>query len=152
MHACAQAVSLLRQKKLDDAARSVNNLVALDTAAPPSSPASWDDASEVQDLYSIYCGRVPLPPRPATPHPPSPPTMRIHLQIHTRCRTACKGARFGAACLRSECPLLLRDCLKRSQSGSDAEAAQGGVCGRTLPTATGAGRGGARAVDGRGRA
>lgn len=52
-----QAISLLRQKKLDDASKSVNNLLALERAVPTSATVTWNDKSELQDLYSIYSAR-----------------------------------------------------------------------------------------------
>ena len=62
MDACtqisAQAISLLRQKKLDDAVKSLNNLLACDKALPADRPVSWDERAELQDLFSTYCSRV----------------------------------------------------------------------------------------------
>lgn len=53
-----QAISLLRQKKLDETVKSVNNLLACDKALPADRPVSWDERSELQDLFSTYVSRV----------------------------------------------------------------------------------------------
>lgn len=55
---CLQAISLLRQKKLDDTVKSLNNLLACDRALPADRAVSWDERSELQDLYSTYVSRV----------------------------------------------------------------------------------------------
>jgi hypothetical protein len=52
-----QAVSQLRQRKLDDAVKSLNNLLAANKALPSDAPARWQDREELQDLYSVYVGR-----------------------------------------------------------------------------------------------
>lgn len=53
-----QAISLLRQKKLDDCVKSLNNLLACDKALPADRAVSWDERSELQDLYSCFVSRV----------------------------------------------------------------------------------------------
>ncbi|CAL8468289.1 g7829 [Coccomyxa elongata] len=52
-----QAVSLLRQRKLDDVVKSLNNLLACNKAMPSDKPAEWREKEELQDLYSVYVGR-----------------------------------------------------------------------------------------------
>lgn len=56
-----QAISFLRQKKLDEVAKSLNNLVACEKVLPSDAPASWDQRAELQDLYSTYITRVRAP-------------------------------------------------------------------------------------------
>lgn len=67
--ALLQAISLLRQKKLDDASKSVNNLLALERAMPADGTVSWSDKAELSDLYSVYTARV----RQETSLPSVPP-------------------------------------------------------------------------------
>lgn len=55
---CLQAISLLRQKKLDDTVKSLNNLLACDKALPADRAVSWDERAELQDLFSTYVSRV----------------------------------------------------------------------------------------------
>ncbi|KAK9915263.1 hypothetical protein WJX75_006851 [Coccomyxa subellipsoidea] len=52
-----QAVSLLRQRKLDDVVKSLNNLLACNKAMPSDKPAEWREKEELQDLFSVYVGR-----------------------------------------------------------------------------------------------
>jgi hypothetical protein len=52
-----QAVSFLRQKKVADAVKSLNNLAACAAAMPESSPEKWDEQEEVQDLYALYASK-----------------------------------------------------------------------------------------------
>ncbi len=58
--AAAQAISQLRQKKLDDAVKSVNNLLACDRALPAERPVQEDERADLQDLFSAYLSRVRL--------------------------------------------------------------------------------------------
>eukprot|EP00887_Chlorella_sp_A99_P004420 scaffold30.g4420.t1 len=48
-----QAVSYLRQRKLGEAAKSLNNVVSCE-AAVPGGGTKWEQAEEVADLYSGY--------------------------------------------------------------------------------------------------
>jgi hypothetical protein len=52
-----QSISLLRQKKLDETVKSLNNLLACDRALPADRAVSWDERSELQDLFSTYVSR-----------------------------------------------------------------------------------------------
>lgn len=61
-----QAISFLRQKKLDEVAASLNNLVACEKVLPSEAPVTWEQRAELQDLYSTYLTRV-------RTHPPPPP-------------------------------------------------------------------------------
>lgn len=60
MSTSLQAISLLRQKKLDETAKSLNNLLACDRALPADRAVSWDERTELQDLFSTYVSRVRL--------------------------------------------------------------------------------------------
>eukprot|EP00884_Botryococcus_braunii_P007802 jgi/Botrbrau1/17022/Bobra.49_2s0078.1 len=60
-----QAISYLRQKKMDDATQSLNNLVACTRALPSDKPMEWSEADEIQDLYCIYIGREHSPEKQA---------------------------------------------------------------------------------------
>ena len=50
-----QAVSMLRQKKVSDAVKNLNNLISCAAALPGTAPEVWSEKDEVADLYSIYC-------------------------------------------------------------------------------------------------
>eukprot|EP00850_Spirogloea_muscicola_P000344 SM000001S04746 [mRNA] locus=s1:1907659:1913549:- [translate_table: standard] len=52
-----QAVSLLRQKKPNDAVTSLNNLLSCDKASR-AEPLSWPVKEELLDLYSIFVSQV----------------------------------------------------------------------------------------------
>lgn len=52
-----QAVSFLRQKKVSDAIKSLNNLKACSAALPDSAPEAWGEKDEVADLYGLYCSK-----------------------------------------------------------------------------------------------
>ncbi|KAL6774241.1 hypothetical protein ACKKBG_A24285 [Auxenochlorella protothecoides x Auxenochlorella symbiontica] len=52
-----QAVSFLRQKKYDDTVKALNNLLAVEKAAPSDAPLSWSPAEELADLYSLYVSK-----------------------------------------------------------------------------------------------
>jgi hypothetical protein len=52
-----QAVSFLRQRKLDDTVKSLNNLLACSKALPSDQPAQWSEREELQDLYSVYVAK-----------------------------------------------------------------------------------------------
>jgi len=52
-----QAVSSLRQKKMADAVKSLNNLKACAAALPDSPTEAWGEKEEVADLYSLYCSK-----------------------------------------------------------------------------------------------
>ncbi len=68
-----QAVSFLRQRKMDEVARSLNNLVACEKVLPSGAPISWGQREELQDLYSTYVTKV----RSRTGrHAPAPDTDR----------------------------------------------------------------------------
>ena len=49
-----QAISHLRQKKLGDTVKSLNNLLSCERAVPSSTPAQWSEHDELLDLYSAY--------------------------------------------------------------------------------------------------
>lgn len=49
-----QAISYLRQKKLDDAVKDVNNLLACNRANPSDKPMEWAEPEELQDMFSVY--------------------------------------------------------------------------------------------------
>lgn len=52
-----QAVSFLRQKKVADTVKSLNNLRACSAALPESKSEAWGEKDEVADLYSLYCSK-----------------------------------------------------------------------------------------------
>ncbi len=52
-----QAVSFLRQKKVGDTVKSLNNLRACAAALPESTSEAWGEKDEVADLYSLYCSK-----------------------------------------------------------------------------------------------
>ncbi|KAL4522238.1 hypothetical protein Ndes2437B_g07974 [Nannochloris sp. 'desiccata'] len=52
-----QAVSFLRQKKVADTVKSLNNLRACSAALPESTTEAWGEKDEVADLYSLYCSK-----------------------------------------------------------------------------------------------
>lgn len=52
-----QAVSYLRQKKMGEAVKSLNNMRACATALPDSPPEKWGEKDEIADLYSLYCSK-----------------------------------------------------------------------------------------------
>jgi len=52
-----QAVSFLRQKKVADTVKSLNNLRACSAALPESTAEAWGEKDEVADLYSMYCSK-----------------------------------------------------------------------------------------------
>ena len=52
-----QAVSYMRQKKMSDVAKSLNNLSAMGAIAPEDGPERWNEPEEVSDLYSIYASK-----------------------------------------------------------------------------------------------
>ena len=49
-----QAISYLRQKKLDDAVKDVNNLVACNRANPSDKALTWSAPEELMDMFSVY--------------------------------------------------------------------------------------------------
>ena len=52
-----QAVSFLRQRKVADVVKSLNNLRACGAALPGTGPEKWGEPDEVSDLYSLYCSK-----------------------------------------------------------------------------------------------
>lgn len=50
-----QAVALLRQKKVADAVKALNNLRSCAAALPEGASEPWSEKDEVADLYSLYC-------------------------------------------------------------------------------------------------
>ncbi|KAL4434488.1 hypothetical protein ABPG75_000929 [Micractinium tetrahymenae] len=52
-----QAISCLRQKKVGDAAKELNNLVSCEAAVPSDKPADWKSKEELADLYSAYVSK-----------------------------------------------------------------------------------------------
>lgn len=53
-----QAISLLRQKKLGDSAKELNNLLSCEAVAPSAQAAKWEAREELCDLYSVYLTKV----------------------------------------------------------------------------------------------
>jgi len=49
-----QAISYLRQKRLDEAVQNVNNLVACNRANPVEKAMEWAQREELLDMYSVY--------------------------------------------------------------------------------------------------
>eukprot|EP00873_Tetraselmis_striata_P004915 jgi/Tetstr1/425179/TSEL_015640.t1 len=49
-----QAISYLRQKRLDDAVKDMNNLLACNRANPVDKPMEWAEPEELQDVFSVY--------------------------------------------------------------------------------------------------
>ena len=58
MHPAPQAISFLRQKKLGEAAKALNNLLSCEAALPSAAPAQWGEREELQDLFSAYLSQV----------------------------------------------------------------------------------------------
>lgn len=55
---CPQAVACLRQKKVGDTAKQLNNLVSCEAAVPTGSAAlEWKEKDELADLFSAYCSK-----------------------------------------------------------------------------------------------
>lgn len=52
-----QAIAYMRQRKLADTAKAMNNLLACEAAVPSGTAAVWDQADELQDLFSIYASK-----------------------------------------------------------------------------------------------
>ncbi|KAK9839292.1 hypothetical protein WJX81_005958 [Elliptochloris bilobata] len=52
-----QAISFLRQRKLAEAVKALNNLLAANKALPSERPVQWDAKEELSDLFSVYVGR-----------------------------------------------------------------------------------------------
>lgn len=52
-----QAVSQLRQKRLGEAAVSLNNLVSATRALPEGGPMAWTSRAELAELYRLYCDK-----------------------------------------------------------------------------------------------
>ena len=50
-------MSYLRQRKLGDVVKSLNNVVSCEVAVPGSG-AKWEQKDEVADLYCAYVGHV----------------------------------------------------------------------------------------------
>ena len=53
-----QAISFLRQKKVGEATKNLNNLVSCEAAVPSDAPVTWGEKEELQDLFSAYCSKV----------------------------------------------------------------------------------------------
>ncbi len=53
-----QAVSQLRQKRPGDAVTSLNNLLSAVRASPEEGPVQWNERSELNDLFGVYCAKV----------------------------------------------------------------------------------------------
>lgn len=49
-----QAISYLRQKKLDDAVKDINNLVSCERAYPDGKAMEWSAPEELMDMFSVY--------------------------------------------------------------------------------------------------
>ncbi|PSC73353.1 chloroplastic isoform X2 [Micractinium conductrix] len=60
-----QAISALRQKKVGETAKELNNLVSCEAAVPSDKPAQWKDAEELADLFSAYCSKEKAPEKQA---------------------------------------------------------------------------------------
>lgn len=58
-----QAVAFLRQRKMGDAAKALNNLRACAAALPGGTIEAWKEAEEVADLFSVYCAKEADPAR-----------------------------------------------------------------------------------------
>lgn len=52
-----QAISFLRQRKVGDTVKSLNNLRSCAAALPDSGAEAWSERDEVADLYSLYCSK-----------------------------------------------------------------------------------------------
>ncbi|EFN52285.1 hypothetical protein CHLNCDRAFT_139027 [Chlorella variabilis] len=60
-----QAISFLRQKKVGEAAKALNNLVSCEAAVPSDTPADWQEREELADLFSAYVSKEPSPEKQA---------------------------------------------------------------------------------------
>jgi len=50
-------VAFLRQKKMGDAVKALNNLRACGAALGEGGAERWEERDEVADLYSVYCSK-----------------------------------------------------------------------------------------------
>lgn len=52
-----QAVSQLRQKRLQEVVVSLNNLLSCVRASPEAGPMAWGEREELLDLYGLYAAK-----------------------------------------------------------------------------------------------